>query len=118
MSRVRIADSLAQQKVLVTRVSARSLAEPLRSSVQPGDPRLELDFAGIEGLTPSFLDELLGMINDIVTPSGSPQLEILLLSPPTRLSSKFAAVGKARGYEVSELEGDRWVLRSTARLTA
>ena len=64
-------------------------------------------------MTPSFLDELLGAIEEFeATHDG--KIEVVFLHPPTRLSSKFAAVGRARGYDVAETEENRWVLTTAA----
>src|SRR5262249_34667353 len=108
VTQVKIADYVGKQKLLVTRSSARSLAEALLRDVAAGH-QLELDFEGVDGLTPSFLDELLGAIATTMAPKSG-RSEILFRHPPTRLSSKFAAVGKARGFEVSERDGDYWAL--------
>lgn len=113
MALVRVSDLTGQRRLLVTRESARLIGESLCSAVSPEDRELVLDFAGVEGLTPSFLDELLGVVGDLQA-AADLALEIVLVHPPTRLSSKFAAVGRGRGYLVTEVGGDQWVLKPAA----
>ncbi len=105
-SAIRIRD-LIRSPVLVTRGSARSLSELL--SKAPLAEEYVLDFAGIEGITPSFMDELLAVLAELQE-ARSTSLRIHVLSPPTRLTSKFQAVGRSHNLEVTELREDHWLM--------
>jgi hypothetical protein len=118
MAELKISDILGKQRLLVSRDSARSLGPILKDLTSGRSEELELDFDGIEGITPSFLDELLGVLDIAVTSSGNRTVRILLRRPPTRLSTKFSAVGEGRGFEVSQTAGGDWMLTHRSRLTA
>lgn len=89
------------------------LAVEIDRAIEIADGSLELDFAGVDAVTPSFVDELLELIDKAVgkrnTDLGT-HLDVFIVNPPTRLSSKFSAVGRARGYEVSESTHGRWLM--------
>ncbi len=74
-----------------------------------GSSEIGIDFAGVEGITPSFLDELLAVVSEEVGRRESP-LRILITHPPTRLSSKFEAVARAHDLVASSTEGGGWLL--------
>lgn len=84
---------LIPNRMLVTRQSARSIAPALAQAIARGEHKIVLDFAGVDGVTPSFLDEILHMLKDFLEDTPPGELEVLIASPPTRLSTKFAAVG-------------------------
>jgi hypothetical protein len=52
-----------KRKILVTRESAAVLRPEIDSSIK-ADGQVVLDFAGIDAVTPSFVDEILGIIDD------------------------------------------------------
>ncbi len=106
MTAVRIHD-LTQARVLVTRSSARAIANVLGDAFDQGQQELELDFSGVDGITPSFLDEVLSIIQDKLEDE---ELHIIILNPPTRLSEKFAAIGRGRGLSLEELENRSWII--------
>lgn len=108
MASVMIFDLLGS-RVLVTRGSARAIGEALENALVEG--QVELDFVGVEGMTPSFLDEALAVIEHELARAGGTLFRVLILNPPTRLSSKFAAVGRGRGLSISETpDGASWVI--------
>lgn len=109
MKRLKMFD-LAHRRVLVTRESARSLAPAIAAALSQGQPPLELDFDGVAGLTPSFLDELLGVITELLAQERAPRVEVVVLKPPTRLSSKFAAIGRGRDLSITEGPDGSWVV--------
>ena len=98
------------KRVLVTRDSARELQDIFESSLAEHDDEIAIDFQGIEGVTPSFVDELLHVIEETLSRkhslSGS---RVVFLNPPTRLSAKFAAIGRAHGLPIVEATDGRWI---------
>lgn len=110
MESVRVYD-LLRRRVLVTRESARSIGPTLSEALGRGDGRVELDFSGVEGITPSFLDEALEVIQEQLNDTGG-ELQVLILNAPTRLSSKFEAVGRGRGLSITESPEGRWLVVS------
>jgi hypothetical protein len=97
----------ASTRVLVTRRSARDLAEPIREHLGT-QAALDLDFRGIEGVTPSFLDELLHVIEEQAAEAGVSLFQVTISNAPTRLSSKFEAVGRGHGLLVEEVATGTW----------
>ncbi len=100
---------LSTRRVLVTRESARAMAAALGKELDDNGEVLHLDFAGIEGMTPSYLDELLRVIHEEQRRRRIDNLEVRLLRPPMRLSSKFEAVGRSHGLAItSSVDGATW----------
>ena len=102
---------LLLKRVLVTPGSARAIEPELRAALREGGGAVELDFTGVEGLTPSFLDETLGILSAALADEHyDKNLSIVLNNPPTRLSSKFTAVGRSHNLSVALDEHGRWVI--------
>ena len=107
---------LMHKRALVTRESARAVGNALATAVTAARGEVVLDFSGIDAVTPSFVDEALGSIGEMLAGSDTSQLRLVFLNVPTRLSAKFAAVGRARGLEISESESGAWIItRSLTR---
>jgi hypothetical protein len=113
LNTIRIHDFL-NKRILVTRDSAQQLRPLIEREIAPRIQALGLDFVGIEGLTPSFMDELLGVILETLEKNKNGDFQILVTNPPTRLSSKFAAIGRGRGLSIEEVEKDSWSIRKAA----
>lgn len=109
MAIVKVYD-LEKKRVLVTRESARAIEPILCSAMAQGQGELALDFSGVEGMTPSFLDEILGIIQTCIQTAKPKRFRLLIDHPPTRLSAKFAAVGRGRGLSLRESEGGAWII--------
>ena len=105
-----------QKRLLVTRESAHALHDEVRSALCEADGLLSLDFTGVEGVSPSFLDELLQVVRQAAGEEAWSALTIRLTNPPTRLSSKFEAVGRGHKRVVKPSGGSDWtiVLAETA----
>jgi len=126
MQTVRVADFLAE-KILVTRESARSLERRLAAAMavrassgpEPGEPSVAVDFEGVHGVSPSFMDELLSIFELSVkgTPADGPR-RLLVTHPPTRLSLKFEAVARGHNMNVRLLPDGSWVLTATGSTAA
>ncbi|MDP3062285.1 MAG: hypothetical protein Q8O40_03575 [Chloroflexota bacterium] len=107
MKALKLYDFLGK-RALVTRESARAIGPVIAAAIAEGRGRIELDFFGVDAITPSFLDEVLAMIDQQLSTMKEGMFDVIVLSPPTRLSSKFEAVGRSYGLTVSALEGGSW----------
>ncbi len=112
MAAVRIHDILSS-RVLVTRSSARELEQAIRDAVHLGGEQLEIDFLDVDGITPSFLDEVITVLERVLGEIKENQPQIIVVNPPTRLSAKFAAVGRSHSLEIVERGPHRWELIGT-----
>ncbi len=74
---------------------------------------MTLDFAGVDAVTPSFVDEILAIVEDAIARRREVSLRLVFLHPPTRLSSKFAAIGRARALEIAEAPDGEWIITAT-----
>lgn len=109
MSALRLHD-IVNSRVLVTRESARLMEPLLHQAIKDGSTEVTLDFEGVDGVTPSFLDEILGIFDKVLTQHGKSDPCIRVIHPPTRLSSKFAAVGRGRGFLIAESVDASWTI--------
>jgi len=124
MPTIRIHDIL-KDKVLVSRESARLVEHAIRSATSGGrtddsgseSAPVTLDFEGVEGVAPSFVDELISIIESTVQRSHAANHLMVIVNPPTRLSSKFEAI--ARGHEalVRVRPDGAWVFSRTTPQT-
>ena len=101
---------LLKKRVLVTRESARAIQSELAHALTNTNGEVYLDFRGVEGLTPSFLDEMLIVIEESMPESPRGPLRLRLHNPPTRLSSKFAAVGRAHRLSIAQSDDGSWII--------
>lgn len=113
MAAVRIHDILPS-RVLVTRSSARELEAALREAVGAGREALELDFSDVDGITPSFLDEVITILEQVLAEADDGSPRVIVVNPPTRLSAKFAAVGRSHHLEIREIGPGKWELVQAA----
>lgn len=118
MSTIRVSQVIPD-KILMSRESAHllehAMAESLAARGAGPDSNsakaLTVDFQGIEGVAPSFVDELLTIFETIIGPDATARdCRLVVANPPTRLSSKFEAV--ARGHSMTvRLEPDgSWLI--------
>ena len=101
---------LLKKRVLVTRDLARSLQPQLAAALVEGRGEVELDFSEVAGLTPSFLDETLAVLEECAQETPSGEFRVIVKNPPTELSSKFAAVGRGHELSVRMSDGGTWVI--------
>ncbi len=101
---------LLKKRVLVTRQSARAIEAELGRALAEGQGELVLDFSGVEGITPSFLDETLSVIEEFFQRMNGGEFRVKIENPPTQLSSKFAAVGRGHGLDIRESDGKAWII--------
>lgn len=118
MSIFRVHDVL-KDRVLVSRESARLLEEPLsamlNSAGSPADSsatiQLAVDFDGVEGIAPSFLDELLTILESLICKKTEDrERRLIVMNPPTRLSLKFEAIARGHGMSARVLPDGSWLL--------
>ena len=86
------------------------MQQSLVDALGHGEQELVLDFKGVEGLTPSFFDEVLSMVEEVTTRPAETRAQVRIENPPTKLSSKFAAVARAHGVEAVESAEGAWVV--------
>jgi hypothetical protein len=104
---------VVRKRALVTRQSARAVGDALAAALESPRGEVVLDFSGIDAVTPSFVDEALGSIEEMLGKSRRNQLRVVFVNPPTRLSAKFAAIGRARGLEIKESDNGVWVITAS-----
>ena len=102
--------ALLGKRVLVTRDSARSIQEQICGAMLDGRGDVVLDFEGVMGVTPSFLDETLRIIEECIAQTDGSRLHVTITTPPSELSSKFLAVGRGHGLSLSKSEDGSWVI--------
>ncbi len=109
MSTVRVYD-LMQRRVLVTRESAHTIRGALISGATHEDGEIVLDFSGVEAITPSFIDEVLAIIDDVARQAFHSALHVKFVNAPTKLSEKFAAVGRNHRARITESGPGDWII--------
>ena len=118
MRTLRVHDFL-KDRILVSRESARLLEDSLRTTIASaaadentgGVVSVVVDFEGVEGVTPSFLDELLSIFEALVGNAPiSHERRLVVANPPTRLSMKFEAVARGHAMSVQALPDGSWLL--------
>jgi len=102
---------LFKKRALVTRESAELLRDFMVEASE-GKGKVTLDLKGIEAITPSFIDQVLLIVEESLS-RGSNGFEILVLNPPTRLSSRFAAIGRAHRVSLTEDAMGNWLISPT-----
>lgn len=100
---------LFRKRALITRESAQELGRALKPLVKPHEAELILDFAGVDAVTPSFVDEVLFVTKDLLDPREH-KPRVVFRHPPTRLSAKFAAIARAHEAEIAETEDGEWII--------
>ena len=114
-----IVHDLLKDRVLVSRESARLLEQPLALLMKeakdggsvPDDGEVIVDFTGVEGMAPSFLDELFTIFESLVSAEGAKgSRRLRVAKPPARLSSKFEAVARGHALSVVTLPDGAWLL--------
>ncbi len=106
MKEIKVYD-LLQRRALITRESAHVIEKVMIPSIADQGEVL-LDFSGVDAVTPSFVDEILGIVSKAVNESPERQIRVVFLNSPTRLSAKFAAVGRGHGAHIVESDSGVW----------
>ncbi len=112
-------NTVLRNKILVSRESAHLLEAELGAMMSSAAAPLEarvasqvtVDFEGVEGISPSFLDELLSIFESFIAAETDERERCLIVAnPPTRLSLKFEAVARGHGMSVRALPDGSWFL--------
>jgi len=114
-------NDILKDKILVSREAARLLEDPLRTlmgganSSEQASPteanQVTIDFRDVEGVAPSFLDELLTIFESVLEQdANAKERRLIVANPPTRLSLKFEAVARGHGMSVHALADASWML--------
>lgn len=119
MTTLKIQDVLPD-RILIGRDSARLLSSELSAALARQDESetgslcsLTLDFAGVEGVAPSFMDELLRVLEECVRERGSERVHCLIIAnPPMRLSLKFSAIARSHAMSIEAMSDGSWVLNA------
>ena len=118
MRTLRVHDVL-KDRVLVSRESARQLEDALRTAMAgsatnenaTGTSPVLVDFDSVEGVAPSFVDELLSIFESVIGAETNGREQCLIIAnPPARLSRKFEAIARGHGMSVRELPDGSWFL--------
>ena len=83
MTTLRIFD-LVQKRVLVSRDSARIIQPQLVAALADGLGELVLDLSDVDGLTPSFFDETLSIVEEALSARPESQFSSDGQKPPDR----------------------------------
>ena len=106
MPHVVLADFI-ETHVLGARSSVVAFAQALRDSMASDGGKIELDFEGIQAVSPSALDELLTSIRHL-----SRDRDIQLSNVASGASWKFEAIARAHGRTLVENGPRSWVLKA------
>lgn len=124
MHEIRIGDFL-KDKFLISRDSARELERHLATAADggaeraPAEATLSIDFEGVQGVSPSFVDELLRVIEPLLRSRADGQgFRLVIRRPPTRLSSKFEAVARGHSMRAVALPDGSWMLQGISSAAA
>ena len=101
---------LLGKRIPVTRESAHRMEGVLAAALADDPGEVELDFHGVEGLTPSFLDETLSIIEKLGSGSEHPPLRVSVKHTLTHLSSKFAAVARGHQLTITGSDSEGWII--------
>ena len=101
---------LLKRPMLVTRQAARSVAPDIGEALTEGRGEITLDFFDIKGVSPSFLSETLAVVEDCAEKIGSAGFRVVVENPPTKLSSKFIALGRGHRVNIQERDGNTWII--------
>lgn len=112
-----IIHDLLPSRALVSRESARSL-QPTLTAWAKLEERRTIDFAGVDALTPSFVDELLKVLRSALEHRGSDKLQVWFANMPTELSSKFVAIARAHDLKISEPSLNSWLIEGNLSLAS
>lgn len=120
MASLRVHEFVAD-KILVSRESAHSLESALLAILKNEERTIQastalpvtVDLVQVEGISPSFLDELLRVIESLAeSERDAHRLSLVVANPPTRLSAKFEAVARAHSRAVCVLPDGSWLFRT------
>ena len=101
---------LLKRPMLVTRQAARSIAPDIGDALAEGQGEIILDFFDVKGVSPSFLSETLAVVEDCAEKIGGAGFRVVIENSPTKLSSKFVALGRGHGVNIHESDEKTWTI--------
>ena len=101
---------LSGKSGLLIRETADQALSKLDSGFLEGDSPIEIDFSGVLAVSPSFMDQLIRGLRQMLSPDSARTMSFHLHRVPTQASEKFAAVGRAHGLALREITEGEWVL--------
>ncbi len=113
------ANDILKDKILVSRESAHLLEDALSAMMADAGQdenssettSIAVDFDGVAGIAPSFLDELISVFESLIgAKTDARQRCLVIANPPTRLSLKFEAIARGHGMSVRALPDGSWLL--------
>lgn len=102
---------LYKRRALVTRESAGTLRNVIHEV--GGESSVALDLTGIRAITPSFIDQVLLMVEERLG-RDSDRLDVLFLNPPPGMASKLRPIGRAHNLSVAQDSKGNWVIRGAS----
>ena len=105
---------LAGKQSLLTGEAADTVLERIGpDQIDPGST-IVVDFAGVLGITPTFLRQLLGGLRQRCQ-GGPVPFSVRMLNVPTPASEKYSAVGRIYGMVLSQPSAGEWLLVEQGR---
>lgn len=104
---------LINRRVITSRESIDLLRPALRLAARETERVLQVDFAGVEAVSPAAIDQLLVILDEELMPGWPGKGEVLLKSVPAVLSGKYLAIAIAHRTFLKQMEGGDWVLRKS-----
>lgn len=112
-----IIHELLPSRALVSRESAREVQHALTARARLNQ-ELIIDFAGVDALAPSFVDELLNVLRVTLRNVGNTRFQVRFTNMPTQLSSKFAAIARAHELIITEVSPGSWLIEGSLSLAS
>lgn len=108
---------LLEMRILVSRETARSIEPKVAAAFSEADGEVFLDFTGVEGISPSFLDETLSVIEDCGLAVEQGHIQVVLKNTPALSSEKFAAVARGHDLQIITSEIGDWIISRNGDIT-
>jgi len=102
--------NLLPRHALTSRGSAREIAQEISDALSSGDEELELNFQDILGFSPSFFDELIGVVSEGAKTSNQPATRVVITNPPVPLTPKYKTICRGRGFQIAEAPNGQWLI--------
>lgn len=107
---VKLYDLLAK-RVLASRESAKTLRPEIEKLAANAVDQIELDFAGVEAMTTSFIDEVLTILEEVTEQRGR---DIVVTHLAAHLVPRLELVARGHHLAVGRESEDVWILRLVA----
>ena len=98
---------------LLSRGAADAIVDSIAQQRDADLAEVVADLTDIVAVAPSFLDQLLTRLEELSNSRNQRLQTIRLLAVPTRLSEKFAAIGRGHDLGLRELRSGDWVFEKS-----